>query len=558
MKVMKKIVVLCLVVALCFSLAAPAFATSTEDARGFINHLYVGMLGRNADETGIATFTYKIVSEGMGGAWVAEQLYGSSEFTKASKSLSNIDFVTRLLNALYLNPTDSDRLYFVNLLEQGYKRNQVFSLMLASANFQQVCDSYGVMMGTSASGKDGAATAAGAAEFIQHLYSGMLGRDADASAVASYSYNLVTERKSGNWVVEAIAASYEFRSKDLERNGTQYVEAMLKGLYESYTQEDVSTYTDMLTKGYTRSQVLAAMLNSAKFQNLCNKYGVLMGAASGNTSGHAQTSANRSAVEEYVARLYEKFLGREPDAEGFNNYVSKVVNRQMSLAGVAASIAGSREFAEKSMSDALFLEAVYQALLMRSVDPSGNATYTSGLKSGKSRSWVLSCICNSAEFKNLYGTSGASVGTVNPSTYTVGGTAVNREAAVAYVARLYDVFLGRSSANDLYADDYVDALVQRRYSAAGVAALIASSAEARAIGSNLSGEQFIEKCYLALLDRGSDTVGMSTYKRALINGYSRSWVFTKICASAEFQGRGEFSTMNVVPGYLNASSYIMG
>ena len=128
-------------------------------------------------------------------------------------------------------------------------------------------------------------------------------------------------------------------------------------------------------------------------------------------------------------------------------------------------------------------------------------------------------------------------------------------AAEQFVNRAYLNLLNRyPNSDDL--DHWVNILVKREMSAAGVAANIAGSPEARAIDRTRS--DFVTAVYWTLLDRAPDSNGLDSYTTALTKGYSRSWVFTKICASAEFQSRSEFADMNVVPGYLNSASYNMG
>ncbi|MBQ2896603.1 MAG: DUF4214 domain-containing protein [Oscillospiraceae bacterium] len=427
MKKMKRLLVLCLVVAMCMGLAIPARAVTAEDAGKYVTQLYVGLLGRNPDEGGKVTYINMMVNNGAKAGTIAEAIAGSAEFR--ARVLTNEEYVTA-------------------------------------------------------------------------LYRGLLGREPDANGMA--------------------------------------------------------TFKGALDVGYSRNWVLEQLLSSLEFTQQCLNFGLQVGSVSSATSAPSvnQTQVNKASAAEYVERLYVHLLGRSAEGDmAANNWVMKLTNREMSAAGVAASIAASQEFNSKSYTNGEFVQKAYLALLGRNVDSDGWTTFMTHLNNGKSRSWVFSSICASAEFQRQFGEMNAAAGTVSSGNYAIAGNQVNVELAKKFVNRAYLNLLNRYP-TDSDLDHWVDILVTREMSAAGVAANIASSSEARAVDRNR--EDFVTAVYYTLLDRAPDDSGRRTYTNALTKGYSRSWVFTKICASAEFQSRSEFADMNVVPGYLNSASYNMG
>ena len=269
-------------------------------------------------------------------------------------------------------------------------------------------------------------------------------------------------------------------------------------------------------------------------------------------------AANASQAEAYVTQLYRGLLNREPDDAGKLSYVTQIVTNGAKAGTIAESVAGSAEFRARILTNEEYVTALYRGLLGREPDAAGLATFKGALDVGYSRNWVFEQLLSSMEFTQRCVSFGLQVGAVSApdKAPSVNQTQVNSTAAAEYVERLYVHLLGRTSADDSAAVVWVNKLTKREMSAAGVAANIAGSAEARAIDRTRG--DFVTAAYWTLLDRAPDSNGLDSYTSALSKGYSRSWVFTKICASAEFQSRSEFADMNVVPGYLNSASYNMG
>jgi len=402
-----------------------------------------------------------------------------------------------------------------------------------------------------------AASASQAEAYVTQLYRGLLNREPEDAGKVTYVNQIVNNGAKAGTIAETIAGSAEFRARILTNE--EYVTALYRGLLGREPDANgLATYKGALDVGYSRNWVFEQLLSSLEFTQVCLNYGLLVGTVSAPDKAPSvnQTHVNSSVAAEYVDRLYVHLLGRtSQDDSAAAAWVTKLTKREMSAAGVAASIAASAEFNAKSYTNGEFVQKAYLALLGRNVDSDGWTTFMTHLNNGKSRSWVFSNICASAEFQRQFGELNAAAGTINSTNYAISGNHVKREVAEKFVNRAYLNLLNRYPTSDDL-DHWVNILVKREMSAAGVAANIAGSTEARAIDRTRS--DFVTAAYWTLLDRAPDSNGLDVYTSALTKGYSRSWVFTKICASAEFQSRSEFADMNVVPGYLNSASYNMG
>ena len=403
-----------------------------------------------------------------------------------------------------------------------------------------------------------------AGEYVDQLYNGLLGRPADQGGKLHFVDELYTKGVSAGTVAQEILGSAEFRGRQL--NNEQYVRALYLGLLgREADAAGLADYLSFMECGQSRAWVYQRFLASAEFKDRCeNHFNMYVGEyPTGEKSANPNpTSVHTSEAAAYVEGLYVAFLGRSADEAGKQHWLNMLSLKKLNAAGVAAAIASSAEFNSKSYTNSEFIARCYQGLLGRNPDPEGYAYFVAQMNAGKSRSWVFSSICSSAEFQKRVVFAPGSAN-IEPGTVTeqqagkVSGTAVNTEVAANYVARLYMHLLNRSvDPNSSEVGYWVFKLLSREMSAAGVAAAIAASPEAKGIG--LTREQFVERLYGALLGRASDVGGKGYFVNALQAGYSRSWVFAKIVASEEFQNQYIFAQMNVVPGTINYTAYDMG
>lgn len=403
-----------------------------------------------------------------------------------------------------------------------------------------------------------------ASDYVDQLYTGLLGRPADDAGKLHFVDELYTQGVSAGTVAQEFLGSAEFRGRQL--NNKQYIRALYKGLLgRTPDSTGMNSFLGFMECGQSRAWVYQQILASAEFKDRCeNHFNMYVGTyPTGDQSANPNpTSVNTTEAAAYVEGLYQAFLGRSADKAGKEHWLNMLSLKKLNAAGVAAAIASSAEFNAKSYTNSEFIKRCYQGLLGRDPDPEGYTHFVSLMNAGKTRSWVFSAICSSAEFQRR-AVFAPGVANITPGTVTeqqagnVSGTAVNTAVAANYVTRLYMHLLNRSvDPNGAEVQGWVNKLVARELSAAGVAAAIASSPEAKNIG--LTREQYVERLYGALLGRSSDVGGKGYFVNALQAGYSRSWVFAKMVASTEFQSCSLFAEMNVVPGTINYTSYDMG
>ena len=106
-------------------------------------------------------------------------------------------------------------------------------------------------------------------------------------------------------------------------------------------------------------------------------------------------------VQSFVSRFYVQCLGRQPDTEGLNEWVGRLLNGSKTGADVAEGFVFSEEFSSRNDSNEEFVKILYRAFFNREPDPYGYNTWLGKLNGGVSRRTVLDGFLKSQEFAEL-------------------------------------------------------------------------------------------------------------------------------------------------------------
>ncbi|MBU2563293.1 MAG: DUF4214 domain-containing protein [Actinobacteria bacterium] len=127
-------------------------------------------------------------------------------------------------------------------------------------------------------------------------------------------------------------------------------------------------------------------------------------------------------VQSFVTRFYVQCLGRQPDIEGLNEWVGRLLNGSKTGADAAKGFVFSEEFTGKNHSNETFVTILYRAFFNRKPDVTGYKAWLERLAGGMSRKSVLDGFLKSQEFAGLcnnYGiVSYAGAPTYTASTYS--------------------------------------------------------------------------------------------------------------------------------------------
>ncbi|MES3153369.1 DUF4214 domain-containing protein [Sphingomonas faeni] len=227
------------------------------------------------------------------------------------------------------------------------------------------------------------------------------------------------------------------------------------------------------------------------------------------------------SVGAQVTRLYDTVLQRGADPIGLEYWLDRIQDQGATLNTVATDFLNSAEFqaATGTLSNAAFVDYVYQQALGRGADPAGGSFWTAQLNGGLSRSSMLIDFSESAEHRTL-------------TADQVGKGYFDTDDTYQAVALLYDSFTGRlPDAGGL--TFWSEQVKMGARTLAQVSNEFAASAEfTSAIASKTSG-QLVDFMYQNTLDRGADAAGRAFWVDQLDKGLTKGALLFEFSQSAE-------------------------
>lgn len=236
-------------------------------------------------------------------------------------------------------------------------------------------------------------------------------------------------------------------------------------------------------------------------------------------------------IQQYVRRLYEVLLERQPDTQGFNTYVHALEKGKSTAGGVALAIIDSPEFINKKYSDQTYVKKLYSALLNRRAGSSEVAEWANQIKEGVSRRFVLAQVVQSPEFLKICNSC-----KISPGNIPILENRDKNYKITAYVSRCYRNILGRT-ADVQGLNTWTGVLLSGKGGSEIVNSFILSDEFKRKRKNN---SEFIDIMYQSMLGRAADAGGKANWLDCLekgvsyqyiINGFSGSREFKNLCAS---------------------------
>ncbi len=246
--------------------------TDRTQVEAYVTRLYKLCLGRKPEAAGLTDWTDKLCSGQISGAAAAHGFFFSDEFKL--KNTSDAEYVELLYQVMMGRGSDAagkaDWLY---KLENGVGREGVFKGFADSVEFDNICNSYGIIRGTTTV-TEGRDKNPGLTTFVARLYTKALGRQYEVAGLNDWC-NRIT---SGSWSINDASSigffnSQEFYNKNLSND--EYVKVLYRTFFDrEYDQEGYDYWMNRLASGTSRNEVLMGFANSREFANLKASFGL--------------------------------------------------------------------------------------------------------------------------------------------------------------------------------------------------------------------------------------------------------------------------------------------
>lgn len=359
-------------------------------------------------------------------------------------------------------------------------------------------------------------------EFVAGSYRLLLAREANSSEISAWSSQLVNGAEAVD-ILSGLVFSTEFTNKNYSD------EDFIRLVYKALTGTDASSgiineMKGLLNSGLSRKYVYAQLANRDAVVEYINLFGLIPGTY--ESDDPADTNLSLSS---FVTIMYNRFLGRNPEQSGLDAWVAAIRNGQ-SGPQAAADFFNSSEYLEKNISNEAFVTQLYQTCLGREPDLEGYNQWLNLLNRHYSRDYVLAGFVNSNEFKNLCRRYNVSTANYVPrgEEYVL---TPNRQLIGEFVTYLYRSTLGRDPEQAGY-DSWVSQIADVGITGEEAAYGFVFSTEMNS--KNLSDEDFVHMLYGAFLGREPDREGLDNWIARLNAGDSRHDVFLGFVYSPEF------------------------
>ena len=420
---------------------------SDEKIQAYVARCYKIILGRDADEGGMKTWVNELNSGRKAAAEIIDAFVKSAEFQ--NKKLSSADAVEILYKAMLDRPSDpAGKSSWVSQLEGGKPLQAVINGFCGSAEFGNLCKTYGINPGTVTVPDTQPEVPAASDEkiraFVSRCYKIILGRDADEGGMNTWSAELASGRKAAAEIIEQFVASAEFQNK--KHSNPDAVEILYKAMLgRGSDAAGKASWVSQLENGQPLTAVINGFCASAEFKGICNSYGITPGTvkvqalstqadetlsgrnaaqetpvmkktennnvtkveivnAGGAENENLGTAVqavyvNEEKAKEFISRCYRSILGREASQAELDSWIGQMLNGSKTPDQIARGFLFSGEFESRNIGGEELVKILYRVYLNREADAEGLATWTQKLNEGTSLQELLNTFSRTSEFK---------------------------------------------------------------------------------------------------------------------------------------------------------------
>ena len=234
-----------------------------------------------------------------------------------------------------------------------------------------------------------------ATPFALRLYEEIFQRTPDSEGLA-YWVNGFT-----NGTITASQAAFSFfisqEMDNLNLSDREYIQRLYTVLLGRPADADGQAYwSNYLNNGVSRTGILRQLVGSSEFAGLCKSAGIELGQI---PSAKDAKDANLQLTV-FINRQYKELLGRNGDSEGLDFWADRIL-KGASMEDISKEFVFSKEFTDKNYSDVNFINILYRAFMGRESDAEGLSFWQTEINAGMSREDVFSKFAYSGEFAQI-------------------------------------------------------------------------------------------------------------------------------------------------------------
>ena len=231
-------------------------------------------------------------------------------------------------------------------------------------------------------------------QFVSRLYKFSFGREPDTDGLNYWTNKLKSYEMTGGEAAKGFIDSPEFRS--MNYSNEQFVEVLYTIFFDRASDADGKAFwLGKLNSGeLSRLEAASSFINSQEWANTCAYYGIISGTYIVSTVNIYPNDATITLV----AGIYEKALKRSYDEEGLAYWSYMLASHKLTWENVGVEFFMSEEMRSKNLSNEEYVTRLYQTFMEREPETDGYNYWVSQLNSGVSRQTVVNSFTRSEEF----------------------------------------------------------------------------------------------------------------------------------------------------------------
>lgn len=239
--------------------------------RKFVERLYNKVFNREADATGLASWSKALYEGKLTGSQVVESFFNSQEFL--NMNTTEAQYIELLYAAIFDRVADAPgKESWQAVLDQGFSRTYVLKGFLDSGEFTTLCNNYGIVKGT-VTLTESRDKNVGVTQFVSRLYNMTLNRRADAAGLNDWTGKLLAKKATPQNVAFGFFFADEMHARNL--TDAEFVTLLYNAMMNREPDAaGLETWTTLLAGGMTREKVFQGFGDSVEFGKIVASYGI--------------------------------------------------------------------------------------------------------------------------------------------------------------------------------------------------------------------------------------------------------------------------------------------
>ena len=238
-------------------------------------------------------------------------------------------------------------------------------------------------------------TGGGFEDFVERLYVVALNRPSEKEGKDYWCELVGNGTLTGADCARFFLTSPEFKGRGLSDD--DFLKVLYSTFFDRKAEDDPDGFNFWMNslKSVGKDTVVEGFINSPEWCDICATYGVKSGAPTAKA-----TKASKNATA-FATRLYTECLGREPEEGGLKYWSLGLTNLELTGSQAAHEFFYSKEFNDHGYDNKELITRMYKTFMGREPDTEGLNYWLSNMNNGMTKDQVFNSFVQSQEFTEI-------------------------------------------------------------------------------------------------------------------------------------------------------------